>query len=123
MVMAAAEQEHCENSGFRRAFMTCGVESSGASTVEGFGAVAMSKAVEEVLSAWRDAERVLESLPPIGRDHEDVALAVGRMRALYRSLTDGSDATYAAIEASRTSVEATRALLAQIRGHAPGCTE
>ena len=78
----------------------------------------MSKAVEEVLSAWRDAERVLASLPQVGRDHEDVTQAVVRLRAAYKSLTDGSDATFTAIRASHASVEDTRELLAQIRGHA-----
>jgi hypothetical protein len=80
----------------------------------------MSKAVEEVLSAWRDAERVLESLPESGRDHEDVAMAVTRLRAAYKSLTDGSDASFSSIRASHLSVEDTRELLARIRGHASG---
>jgi hypothetical protein len=75
----------------------------------------MSKAVEEVLSAWRDAERVLEVLPPIGRDHEDVAIAVTRLRVTYRSLTTGSHASQAAIVASRSTVDDTRALLARLR--------
>ncbi len=76
----------------------------------------MSKAVEEVLSAWRDAERVLEVLPPVGRDHEDVAIAVSRLRTTYRSLTSGSDASHAAIVASHSTVEDTRALVARLRG-------
>ncbi|HET8784959.1 MAG TPA: hypothetical protein VFM38_04945 [Candidatus Limnocylindrales bacterium] len=75
----------------------------------------MSKAVEEVLSAWSDAERVLEVLPPIGRDHEDVAIAVARLRATYHSLTGGSQASVAAIAASHLTVEDTRALLASLR--------
>jgi hypothetical protein len=79
---------------------------------------AMSKAVEEVLSAWRDAERVLDSLPSVGRDHEDVALAVLRLRSAYRSLTDGSEASYAVIRTSHASVEETHALLARVRGQA-----
>ena len=85
---------------------------------EGTG-FAMSKAVEEVLSAWRDAERVLDVLPPIGRDHEDVALAVARLRATYRSLTGGSQATHAAIAASHMTVEDTRALLTRLRQRPP----
>lgn len=78
----------------------------------------MSKAVEEVLSAWRDAERVLASLPQVGRDHEEVSRAVIRLRAAYQSLTDGSDASFTAIRSSHASVEDTRELLAEIRGHA-----
>lgn len=78
----------------------------------------MSKAVEEVLSAWRDAERVLEVLPQVGRDHEDVAIAVARLRVTYRSLTDGSRASQAAINASHSTVEDTRSLLARVRDHA-----
>lgn len=78
----------------------------------------MSKAVEEVLSTWRDAERVLDSLPEVGRDHEDVALAVMRLRSVYRSLTDGTDASYSVIGTSHASVQETRTLLERIRGHA-----
>ena len=26
--------------------------------------------VEEVFAAWRDAERLVEELPPVGRDHD-----------------------------------------------------
>ena len=76
----------------------------------------MSKAVEEVLSAWRDAERVLDVLPPVGRDHEDVAIAVSRLRTTYHSLTGGSQASHAAIVASHSTVEDTRALLARLKG-------
>lgn len=80
----------------------------------------MSNAVEEILSAWRDAERVLDSLPQAGRDHEDVALAVLRLRSAYQSLTDGSDASRAIIQASHARVEETRMLLARIRVPAAG---
>ncbi len=80
----------------------------------------MSKAVEEVLSAWRDAERVLDSIPPVGRDHEDVALAVLQLRSAYQSLTVGNDASHAVIRNSHASVEETRNLLARIRGAAGG---
>ena len=78
----------------------------------------MSKPVEEVLSAWREAERALDSLPPIGRDHEDVSQAVVRLRAAYQSLTDGSDTSHAVVRASHASVEDARALLARLRGQA-----
>jgi hypothetical protein len=80
----------------------------------------MSKAVEEVLSAWRDAERMLDSLPQVGRDHEDVAIAVLSLRSAYQSLTDGSDTSHAVIRASHARVEETRILLARIRGPAAG---
>lgn len=75
----------------------------------------MSKAVEEVLSAWRDAERVLEVLPEVGRDHEDVVVAVTRLRATYQALTDVDHASQTAIRSSRATVEDTRDLLARIR--------
>ena len=46
--------------------------------------------VEEVLAAWRDAERLLGDLPPIGTDHDSVANVVASLRTTYARITDES---------------------------------
>ncbi|HET8786807.1 MAG TPA: hypothetical protein VFM38_14300 [Candidatus Limnocylindrales bacterium] len=73
--------------------------------------------VEETLEAWRDAERLLERLPPLDPDHESVALAVGSLRDTYKTLTAGaSERTPALLARSRTSIDRSRALLDRVHG-------
>ena len=60
--------------------------------------------VEELLATWREAERVLESVPPLSRDHESVALAVVRLRTTYQRLTDRQERSAALVaEADRVA--------------------
>lgn len=77
--------------------------------------------VEETLEAWREAERLLERLPPLDPDHESVALAVASLRETYQSLTAGaSERTPALLRRSRTSIDQTRALLSRVHGKLEG---
>ena len=46
----------------------------------------MTTAVEDVLSAWREAEALLEHLPALDPDHETMALEVASLRATYFTL-------------------------------------
>ena len=72
--------------------------------------------VQDALEAWREAERLLDRLPPLHPDHETVALAVASLRETYRLLTDGaSERTPAMISHSRESIDRTRDLLARVR--------
>lgn len=74
-------------------------------------------AVEEVLAAWRDAERLLDELPPVDPDHETVRLAVATLRLTYQQLTTGSATdTQLVLVQSLETIERTRTLLASIRG-------
>ena len=71
--------------------------------------------VEDALEAWREAERLLDRLPPLDPDHETVALAVASLRQTYQNLTDGmSERTPVVIAQSRESIERTRSLLARV---------
>jgi hypothetical protein len=71
----------------------------------------MSVLVEDVLDAWREAERLLEALPPHSPDREPVTLAIERLRTAYADMTATSDATAAALaSASDTLVRARRLL-------------
>ena len=77
--------------------------------------------VEETLEAWREAERLLERLPPVHPDHESVALAVRSLRETYQDLTTGvSDRTPAIINHSRESIDSTRQLLDRIHAKLDG---
>jgi hypothetical protein len=72
--------------------------------------------VEDALKAWREAERLLDRLPPVDPDHESVALAAASLRLTYQKLTDGaSERTPAIVAHTRDSIERTRALLVRVR--------
>jgi hypothetical protein len=71
--------------------------------------------VEEVLQTWREAERILDALPAINPDHESVELAIFRLKASYRQLTDLSGRSSDVIVSSRTTVADTHALLDRVR--------
>lgn len=74
-------------------------------------------ALEEALATWRDAERLLDELPPLDPDHETVRLAVVSLRQTYQEITTGIYMdTSTIIAESRETVAKTRALLASIRG-------
>lgn len=47
----------------------------------------MSRLVEDVLYAWRHAERLLVELPAVDPDHETVRLTIDRLRSIYQELT------------------------------------
>lgn len=73
--------------------------------------------VEEVLATWRDAERLLDELPPLDPDRETVRLTVMSMRDTYQQVTTGEAMrTQAVVADSLAMIEQTRALLASIRG-------
>jgi hypothetical protein len=79
--------------------------------------------VEEVVAAWRDAERLLEDLPPIGTDHETVATVIASLRVTYARVTDESIRTSPMVIAeTRQTIASSRDLLSQVRSkaHCPG---
>lgn len=79
--------------------------------------------VDDALEAWREAERLLDRLPPLDPDHETVALAVASLRQTYHDLTNGaSERTPLIIAASRESIERTKGLLKQVRAKSDGST-
>lgn len=81
--------------------------------------------VEEVLAAWRDAERLLGDLPPIGTDHDSVAGIVASLRSTYARITDDSIRTSPIVIAeTRQAISSSRDLILQVRSktHCPGTT-
>jgi hypothetical protein len=77
------------------------------------GAVALTA---EVLAEWREAERVLGVLADDAPERPAVAAAVEEMRELYRHVArDMTAATANAIAQTRTRIDATHALLREVR--------
>jgi hypothetical protein len=75
--------------------------------------------VQEILSTWRDAERLLDALPPAGSDHETVRSAVERLQASYQQLTGDDTQTDEVIADSRATISQTRDIIDRIRATAP----
>jgi hypothetical protein len=76
--------------------------------------------VEEVLATWRDAERLLDTLSPIGPDHETVRLTVIGLQASYRDLTGEAARTDAVIASSRERISEAHRVIDAIRAtHTP----
>lgn len=72
--------------------------------------------VAEVLQTWREAERLLDELPPISPDHETVRLAVHSLRATYRSVSAGDAMlTPTLVAESHERMAEARALLTLVR--------
>jgi hypothetical protein len=75
----------------------------------------MSTVVQEVLEAWRSAERLLDELPPLHPDHETLRLMIASLRADYRRLTERSGPTLHTLDASRTTIKRAQAAIAAAR--------
>ena len=74
---------------------------------------------EEVLAAWRDAERLLGDLPPIGTDHDSVARVVASLRTTYARITDESIGTSPIVIAeTRQTIATSRELISHVRSKA-----
>jgi hypothetical protein len=76
--------------------------------------------VEEILATWRDAERLLDALSPVGPEHETVRRTVIGLQASYRDLTSEQTRTDEVIASSRaTVIEAHRVIEAIRASHTP----
>jgi hypothetical protein len=71
--------------------------------------------VEELLSVWRDADRLLETLPPMSPEYETLRDAVERVRAAYQIVTEDRPATDASLDAAAAALRETRQLLIEVR--------
>jgi hypothetical protein len=70
--------------------------------------------VADTLSAWREAERLLEAFPPNSTDHETARLLIGELRELYGELTMTKDDTDGRLLASRGTIARARSVLAAL---------
>ncbi|MFL5726372.1 MAG: hypothetical protein ACJ765_00985 [Chloroflexota bacterium] len=77
----------------------------------------MALPIEDVLSLWREAERVLEELPADAPERRVVSAELVNLKRIYKRLTSESDATAETLGQSRVSIEAAHATLARARAH------
>jgi flagellar biosynthesis chaperone FliJ len=77
----------------------------------------MALAVEELLSLWREAERVLERLPADDPKRVVVSAEVVNLRRMYRRLTEERDLTAVTIAESRLTLDEAHRVLAEARQH------
>ena len=75
----------------------------------------MASAVGEALATWREAERLLDELPPLSPDHETVFRAVATARDTYHRLASATHATATTLATTRQAIEEARAVLEQVR--------
>ena len=71
--------------------------------------------VEELLSVWRDAERLLDTLPPMSPDYEAVRAAVVEVRSAYQTITSGRPITDDALASVTARVRDAERLLGELR--------
>jgi hypothetical protein len=70
--------------------------------------------VEETLTVWREAERLLKTMPPLQPDHESVRMLVIELRDLYAALS-GRDESVATVTRSRELIDRARQQLRLVR--------
>ena len=75
----------------------------------------MALEVEEVLSLWREAERLLDGMPVNAPDRTIVSAEVVNLKRIYRRLTADSDATAEILSASHMALESAQATLDSTR--------
>jgi D-glycero-D-manno-heptose 1,7-bisphosphate phosphatase len=75
---------------------------------------------DETRVALREAEELLDALPPLSPDHETVRMIVVQLRQSLRNARDYSDMTRRALTESRNTLENSRKLVADVgkRAHA-----
>lgn len=71
----------------------------------------MALAVEEVLSLWREAERLLDVLPLDAPERKDIAADVADLKRIYNRLTLDNDATGKILASSRETLSVAREAL------------
>ncbi len=69
---------------------------------------------QQVLSSWREAERLLDTLPPLSSDEEAVRLVILTMREMYQRLTRDPRRPRDA-DSDRATLERAQAIIAEVR--------
>jgi hypothetical protein len=75
----------------------------------------MALQIEEVLSLWREAERLLDELPAEAPEREVVSAEVVRLRRMYKRLTDESDVSAHMIGAAQDTMAKAKSTFDQAR--------
>jgi hypothetical protein len=67
--------------------------------------------IVDTLKVWREAERVLQNMPPAHPDHETVRRLVIELRAMYADLSETPAAAAEIVAQGRARIDAARAQL------------
>jgi len=78
--------------------------------------------IEEVLSLWRELERTHDELPADAPERQVIRLEIGRVRLLYRRLTERSEASSVLLTAAQQQIGYARAALDGARSRLDGAT-
>ena len=70
--------------------------------------------VADTLRAWREAERLLDALPPGSPDHETARLLIAELRSVYVDLTERADADDVRLRTSESVIERAKSKLANL---------
>ncbi|MEA2675962.1 MAG: hypothetical protein QOJ81_103 [Chloroflexota bacterium] len=76
----------------------------------------MQSLIADTLRAWREAERVLTSLPPVDPNHEIIRGLVIELRSMYAKLAQSADVPAEAIADWQTQLESATTVLTRVRG-------
>ena len=79
----------------------------------------MSILIEDVLDAWRQAERLLHGAPP-GAERADLERAVAQLKAIYADLTATSEVTSRKLARATAVVERSRRVLEEANARLGG---
>jgi hypothetical protein len=71
--------------------------------------------VEETLTVWREAERLLKSMPPLEPDHESVRKLVIELRDMYAALSRGRHESAETVARSRELIDRARNQMRLVR--------
>jgi hypothetical protein len=72
--------------------------------------------MEETLRAWREGERLLETLPPLTPDHETVRLAIIQLRSTYQRVATLKAATHDVLASNRALMEEALDVIRAVQG-------
>jgi hypothetical protein len=70
--------------------------------------------MEDALRAWREGERVLDTLPPLSPDHESVRLAIVDLRMTYQRVASLKVATRDVLTVNREAIEEARKVIQDV---------
>lgn len=76
---------------------------------------AVQTLIVDTLKVWREAERVLQELPPLDANHEAARLLVIELRALYAEVSEASALTAERIAGYRAVLEQATARISTLR--------
>ena len=75
----------------------------------------MQSLIADTLRAWREAERILNSLSPVDPNHETTRGLVIELRSMYAKVSEASDMPADAVAKWRAQLETLSAALTEVR--------